>query len=174
MFSDLVNALQAMNQDLMEHLDGLMTPSQSAMDDLRDSIDGLKDALGVGSAVGAGNQLSTGLDGISNGLAPPIVNDDGDGTYTGGKTGSNLPFPNQPGNSGLISPNLDSGTDTVLTMRIPYGVDMQGNLLYVKLFTEEQMEKMKWLGLLRTLAAATIYIIFAFWLVTRFSPQLKS
>lgn len=173
-FEDLKTFFQQLDQGLKDHLDGLFTPSQQAMDDLKSAIDGLKGALGAGQATGAGSQLQSGFNDVASGLRPPAVVDDGNGTFTGGAGGPQLPQPNTSNGAGLNYPNPDSGTSNELTIRIPYGVDMQGNLLYVKILTQEQLEKMKWLGLLRTLAAATIWILFAMWLLHRFAPQLKS
>lgn len=173
MLEDLLAAMREMNESLKAHLDKLMTPSESSMEGLLDAVNNLKNALGVGSVDRAGNQMVNELDDVIRGLKPPVVEDDGDGTFTGGKTGGELPFNKTP-HGDLIGPDPDSGTDTELTIRIPYTVDMQGNLLYMKLFTEEQLEKMKWLGLMRTLAVAVIYIFFGIWLVSRFAPQLKS
>jgi hypothetical protein len=174
MLGDLAGMINDFNESIQDKLDSLATPSDQAMDDLSAAIDNLSNAIGIGAVNNAGNAISGGLGQVSAGLSPPAVVDDGNGTFTGGSTGGQLPFPNQSNGQGLIAPNPDSGTDTELTMRIPYMVDMQGNLVYMKLFTAEQMEKMKWLGLLRTLAAATMFILFGFWLSTRFSPQLKA
>lgn len=182
MFKDLVDAINNANKNLTDHLDNLFTPSDQAMKDLQDAIDGLKDAVGAGSANNAGGQIQNGLDDIQSGMKPPIGVDDGNGTFTGGSSGSNLPYPNQtvpvPNGNGsstdLEFPNPDSGTSNELTLRIPYGIDMQGNLIYMQLFTNEQMEKMKWLNLIRGIAGAIIFIMFGMWLVSRFSPQLKS
>lgn len=175
MLEDLKEALQESNENMADKLEGITTPSEQAMDDLKNAIEQLKNAVGAGQVGTSGSSLNNAINNGQAGMKPPIVTDDGNGTYTGGQTGGNSPFPTKASGPGgqLISPDLDSGTDTELTMRIPYGVDMQGQLLYMKLFTQEQMEKMKWLGLLRTLAAATIWIIFAFWLVQRFTPTMK-
>lgn len=177
MFGELAEKMQEMNDDLKDHLDGLFTPSDQAMNDLSNAVDGLKNALGAGAASEAGGALQSGLGGLQPGMHNPIGVDDGNGTYTGGNTGGNLPFTpgsNSGGGIELEGPNPDSGTSNALTIRIPYGVDMQGNLLYVKILTDEQLEKMKWLNLARNIAGAIIFIMFAFWLVARFSPQLKS
>lgn len=168
---DMLKDLDAM---INNALNNALKPSDAAMDDLQDAINGLKDAVGAGGAQNAGNQLQDGINQGQSGMRPPIVHDDGNGTYSGGSTGGNLPQNPTTGDSGLVYPNPDSGTPTDMTMRIPYGVDMQGNLLYVQLFTKEQMEKMKWLDVLRQLCVATIWIMFAVWLVVRFTPQFKS
>lgn len=177
MFADITATIMDANQQLKDHLDGLFTPSDQAMSDLVGALNNLKNALGAGSASNAGGQLQSGLNGLQPGMHPPIGVDDGDGTFTGGKTGGNMPFTpgnNSGGGLNLQGPNPDSGTSNELTIRIPYGVDMQGNLLYVKILTDEQLEKMKWLNLARNIAGSIIFIMFAFWLVYRFSPQLKS
>lgn len=166
--------LKDLNKSLDDALAKAMTPSDATMVSLTDAINGLKNAVGAGQAANAGGGLQNGLDGISGGLKPPLVVDDGNGTYTGGNTGGQLPFtPGGGAGSGLNVPNPDSGTSNEMTMRIPYGVDMQGNMLYVKILTNEQLEKMKWLGLIRSLAVAATWIMFGFWLVGRFTPQLK-
>lgn len=178
MMSDLMNGMKDLNDALIESLENLAKPSDSAMNDLKDAIDGLKNAVGAGQVGQIGGGLNNGLDGIKNGLNPPAVVDDGNGTYTGGNTGGQLPskpITGAPigGGDGLEYNDPNSGTSNDLTFSLPYGVDMQGNLLYVKILTNEQLEKMKWLAVVRTLAEATLYILFAFWLVTRFSPQMK-
>lgn len=174
LFNNLISQLQQQNDALKDHLNGLATPSEQAMDDLKSSVDGLKDALGVGTVNQVGSDLTNGLNNAQSGMLPPAIVDDGVGTYTGGSGGLKLPNTTSTNEIGLVVPNVDEGTDTELTMRIPITQKMDGSLFYIKIFTKEQLDKMKWLGLLRTLAAATIYILFAFWLVTRFTPQLKS
>lgn len=167
--------------DMLADLDSMInnaikdaaTPSDKAINDLKDALDKLKDATGANSAGNTAGAIQDAINQGQQGMSQPIVNDDGNGTYSGGSTGGKLPGQPTTGDSGLEYPNPDSGTDTEMTMRIPYGVDMQGNLLYVKLFTKEQMEKMKWLDVIRKLAAATIWVMFAIWLVQRFTPQLK-
>lgn len=177
MFNDLKNAMQAMNDDMKRYFDKLFTPSDQAINDLKDAVDGIKNAVGAGDATNAGNQLVNGLNNMQGGMSPPVVRDDGNGTYTGGSTGGQLP--STPGNVDgngmhLVAPDPDSGTDTEMTMRIPIGIHPDGSLYYIKLFTKEQMEKMKWFGLIRELAGITIFIIFGIWLTARFAPQLKS
>lgn len=171
MFNDLKNLFE----DMKNKLDELATPSQKAQDDLKASIDGLKQAIGLPQVQNAGNGIVDGLNGAQPGMKPPIIEDNGRDTYTGGTSGPGLP-PNTRNTDGLglSSPNLDEGTDTELTMRIPFGVKQDGSLWYIKLFTKEQMDKLMWLGLLRSIGVAMIYILFGIWLVYRFSPQLKS
>lgn len=167
--------------DMLADLDSMInnaitkavTPSDDAINKLNDAIDKLKDATGAGSAASTAGSIQDAINQGQQGMSPPIVNDDGNGTYSGGSTGPKLPGQPATGDSGLEYPNPDSGTDTEMTMRIPYGVDMQGKLLYVKLFTAEQMEKMKWMDVIRKLCGAAIWIMFAIWLVQRFTPQLK-
>jgi hypothetical protein len=166
--------------DMLKDLDAMINnalinalkPSQQAQDDLKDAVDGLKDAIGGNSANNAGKGIQDAIDNGQNGMRPPIVKDDGNGTYTGGNTGGKLP--QDTANSGGINyPNPNSGTPTEMTVCLPYGVDMQGNLLKACIFTAEQMEKMKWLDVIRKLCGATIWIMFAIYLVQRFTPQLK-
>lgn len=168
---DMLKDLDAMINNAIEKA---MTPSQQAQDNLKDALDNLKDAVGAGSGSNAGNQMQDAINQGQNGMSPPIVKDDGNGTYTGGSTGGKLPQDPTTGSGGLSYPNPDSGTATEMTIRFPYGVDMQGNLLYVQIFTKEQMEKMKWWDVVRTLAGVTVWIAFAVWLVQRFTPQLKA
>lgn len=149
------------------------TPSDDAINGLKDAIDKLKDATGSSAAQGAAGAIQDAISQGQQGMSPPIVKNDGNGTYSGGSTGPNLPGQSTTGSSGLVYPDPDSGTDTEMTMRIPYGVDMQGKLLYVKIFTKEQMEKMKWWDVVRDLLGAVDWIAFAIWLVQRFTPQLK-
>lgn len=177
MFKDLTDKLTELNNDLKDHLDGLATPSDRAISDLQNAIEGLKGALGVGQASGAGGSLQNGFDGLQPGMHPPIGVDDGNGTFTGGKTGGQMPFDpdnNSGGGMDLQGPNPDSGSSNELTVRIPYGVDMNGDFLYLQFLTDEQLEKIKWLNLLRNVAGAIIFILFGVWLTSRFAPQLKS
>ncbi|WP_036720549.1 hypothetical protein [Paenibacillus sp. JCM 10914] len=167
--------------DMLKDLDAMINnalinalkPSQQAQDDLKNALDGLKDAIGGNSANNAGKGLQDAVDNAQGGMRPPIVRDDGRGTYDGGNTGGKLPQDPTTGDGGLVYPNPDSGTPTELTMCLPYGVDMQGKLLKACIFTAEQMEKMKWLDVLRQLCGATIWIMFAIYLIQRFTPQLK-
>lgn len=161
-----------MLNDLNQVINNAMTPSNNAINDLKDALDDLKKAVGAGQAASAGGAIKDGLDGVQGGMHPPLIKNPEEGTYTGGAGGFKLPQTDKT-NGGLTSPDPDSGTSNEVTMRIPWGVDMSGNLLYVKIFTNEQMEKMKWFGLLRTLIGITMWIIFAIWLVQRFTPQLK-
>jgi hypothetical protein len=167
---DMLKDLDTMINNALEKA---MTPSQDAQDRLKDAVDAMKNAIGAGSAGNAGSQMQDAINQGQNGMSPPIVKDDGNGTYTGGSTGGKLPQNPTTGDGGLTYPNPDSGTATEMTIRFPYGVDMKGNLLYVQIFTKEQMEKMKWWDVVRTLAGVTVWIAFAVWLVQRFTPQLK-
>lgn len=167
---DMLKDLDKMLNDAIEKA---MKPSQDAQDGLKDALDGLKDAVGGNSANNAGNQLQDAINQGQGGMKPPIVHDDGNGTYTGGNTGGKLPQDPTTGEGGLQYPNPNSGTPTEMTVCLPYGVDMQGNLLKACIFTKEQMEKMKWLDVIRKLCGATIWVMFAVWLVQRFTPQMK-
>jgi len=182
MLKDLADAIAESDQRMQDFIEDMATPSDDAIDDLKNAIDELKNAVGAGQASGTGTGLVNGLNNAQGGMRPGLT-DDGNGTFTGGSTGGQLPSTSQPGGAGgnngpggmnLNAPNPDSGTDGEMTFRIPYGVGLDGKLLYVKIFTQEQMEKLKWMGLLRTIFAAIIYIIFGVWLVSRFSPTLKS
>lgn len=167
---DMLKDLDKMINDALKNA---FTPSQEAQDKLKDAVDGMKDAIGGGSAGNAGNQITDAINQGQNGMRPPIVNDDGNGTYTGGSTGGQLPQTPTTGDSGLTYPDPASGTPTEMTVCLPYGVDMNGNLLKVCIFTAEQMEKMKWWDTIRQLAGVTIWIMFAIWLIQRFTPQFK-
>lgn len=165
--------LKDLNQMINNALENAMKPSDQAINDLNNAINNLANAVGAGSANNAGNAMQDAINQGQSGMKNPIVNDDGNGTFTGGSTGGNLPQDNTTGDSGLKYPDPASGTPTELTVCLPYGVDMQGNLLKACIFTKEQMEKMKWLDTLRTLCGATIWVMFAIWLIQRFTPQLK-
>lgn len=174
---DLISAINEIDDSINLHLDGLFTPSPGAIADLQDAINDLRDALGVGQVGQIGTDLQDGIGNIGGNLRPPIVTDDGEHTYTGGPNGSQSPFDLNPPTGGDVNlqyPNLDSGTDTELSFRIPITKDMSGNWVYVKLFTKEQMEKYMWIDLLRNLATAAMWILFAIWVVTRFTPQFKT
>lgn len=177
MYDALIDAVSHLDDSINSHLDGLFTPSPGAIADLQDAINDLKDSLGVGPVQQIGSDLQNGLDGIRGNLRTPIVTDDGEHTYTGGPNGSQSPFDLNPptgGEMNLQYPNLDSGTDTDLSFRIPITKDMNGEWVYVKLFTKEQMEKYMWLDLIRKLAIAGMWILFAIWVITRFTPQFKT
>lgn len=165
--------LKDLDQMINNALENVMKPSDQAINDLNNAINNLANAVGAGSANNAGNAMQDAINQGQSGMKNPIVNDDGNGTFTGGSTGGNLPQDNTTGDSGLKYPDPASGTPTELTVCLPYGVDMQGNLLKACIFTKEQMEKMKWLDTLRTLCGATIWVMFAIWLIQRFTPQLK-
>lgn len=167
---DMLKDLDKMLNDAIEKA---MTPSQDAQDKLKDALDKMKDAIGGGSASNAGNQMQDAINKGQGGMSPPIVKDDGNGTYTGGSDGGKLPQTPTTNDSGLSYPDPASGTPTEMTVCLPYGVDMKGNLLKACIFTKEQMEKMKWWDVVRTLAGVTVWIAFAVWLVQRFTPQLK-
>lgn len=177
LLQSLRGAIEQLDDSINSHLDGLFTPSPGAIADLQDAINDLRDAIGVGQVGQIGSDLQNGIGNVGGNLKPPIVTDDGQNTYTGGPSGSAPPFSmNPPSGNGmnLEYPNLDSGTDTDLSFRFPITKDMSGNWIYVKLFTKEQMEKYMWLDLIRNLAIAAMWILFAIWIVTRFTPQFKS
>lgn len=181
MFQDLIQALEDSNQNMQDYLDGLVTPSPQAMNDLQNALNNLANTLGIGNVNNAGNQLQNGLGNIANNLQPPLNFNDGNGTFTGGSNPNQLPYNNNnTGNTGnqnssnLTYPNVDDGTMNDFSFRIPYMVDQNGNFIYIKLFTDEQLEKMKWLDAALKIAEAIIYIFDAFYLLSRFAPQFKS
>jgi hypothetical protein len=171
---DMLKDLQVEFQKLDDAINNQLKPSDQAVQALQNAVDGMKQAVGAGQANQIGNDLKSGLDGGQAGMKHPAVTDDGNGTYSGGSTGDSLPSNGtNTDNLGLVSPKTCEGTDNDISFTIPYGVDMQGNHLCIKLFTNEQLEKMKWLGLLRNLASATLWIMFGMWIVQRFTPIMK-
>lgn len=177
--AEIANSINVGNQYLTQQIEQIFMPSQAALDDLFVAIDELKDAVGFGQAEGIGGGMIDEFDDVKAGLKPPAVIDDGENTFTGGKSGSNSPF-----NSGLINdpegginlevPDLTSGTDTDLTFTLPITVKPDGSFFEIKLFTEEQLDKLMWMGLLRNLSVAAIWIVFGIWIVQRLTPVLKS
>lgn len=161
MLRDLANAIAEANQSMQDHLDGLFTPSDAAMADLQDALNGLKQASGFGAAETAGGGLRDALDSSQAGMHPPAVIDDGVHTWTGGPTGGDLP-------------DVEGGTATALTMRIPLFANPDGSLHYFTFFTEEQLSKFMWLAVLRKIVIAMMWIAFTIWLVVRFTPALKA
>lgn len=161
---DAINSLgdkiDSLNNDLSNKIDSAFTPSDAAKTELQNAITDVKNSIGVGQVETIGNDLKTAIDGGHSGMATPVNNDDGTHTFTGGATPDELLA-------------LDSGTDTPITFRIPLTQDMNHNPVYVKIFTAEQMEKLQWLTVLRKVATYTIWIIFAFWVITRFTPAFK-
>lgn len=149
-----------MNDNLTDKIDSIMKPSQSAIDGLNAAIEDAKNAVGAGQTAAIGADLANAIAGGQAGMVTPVNNDDGVHTFTGGANPSaQLP--------------LDSGTDTPLTFRIPLTYDMNHQTIYMKIFTAEQLEKLQWLTLLRKAGTYTIWIIFCFWVVTRFTPAFK-
>lgn len=159
MLQDIIDAINAANDRLIQALNALFTPSQGAMDNVKDAVDDLKNSVGAGAAEGAGGGLQSGFDDVKTGLKPPVVTDDGNGTWTGGAHPDELP-PLQ-------------GTMNELSWCVTITKDMQGRDFKACLFTQEQLEKMKWWDVVRKAIGFTIYITFGVWLVTRFTPQFK-
>lgn len=172
--TDLTNLFNNINNRLENFFEGIFTPSQGAIDDLQNAIDGLKNTIGGGQVNTIGNDLIDNLNPDLGNYRPPAIEPD-DNPFDGGPGGFKLPQDNkQPDDLGLVTPDPDSGTDNELTIRIPYMVDMQGNLLYFKIFTKEQLDKLQWWGLIYKLAEAAMWIFFAIYIVVRFTPHFKS
>jgi hypothetical protein len=161
MFRDIVDAISDANQSMQDHLDKLFTPSDAAMSDLQNAINGLKQSAGFGAAETAGGGVRDALNGSQAGMKPPAVEDDGVHTWTGGPTGGSLP-------------SVEGGTETELTMRIPLFANPDGSLHYFTFFTKEQLSKFMWIAVLRKIVIAMMWIAFAIWLVVRFTPALKA
>ncbi|MCL6456518.1 MAG: hypothetical protein K6T85_00785 [Gorillibacterium sp.] len=161
LFDGLSDVIRSTNQSMQDALEGLATPSEGAMDDLADAVNDLKDSLGAGSANQAGTDLQGAIDNSQSGMQAPAVVDDGEHTWTGGKTGTDLP-------------SVEGGTATALTMKIPLHLNPDGSFHYYYFFTQEQLDKFMWLGLLRKIAVAVMWISLAIWLVVRFTPALKA
>lgn len=147
------------NDAIVNALEGVFSPSNAAIDNLTASIDSLKDALGVNAVTGAGNQLVTGFDNAKNNLKSPVVTDDGIGTFTGGGSPNDLPDLN--------------GTMNDLSWKVPITKLPNGEFFYVTLFSDEQLEKLKWWAVVKDLVGITIFITFGFWVVVRFTPAFK-
>lgn len=157
----LKDHIAAENQALKDFAQSLVTPSQSSMDNMKSAVDNLKNAVGVGAAETAAGQLTAGFNDIANNGLPKIVQDDGIGTYTGGSTPGQLPP--------LV------GTANEATWCITYGVNaFNGNEpLKACLFTDEQMEKMKWWSVVYDAISVVPWILLGVWVVQRFTPQFK-
>lgn len=158
-FGGIAEAIDRMNQGLQEKLDQLFTPSPQAMADLQDAIDDLKNGVGVGQAEQIGGQLQTGFNNIANGASPPVVTDDGEGTFTGGANPGELP-------------ELE-GTMNDVSFCVPITQKMDGSMFRVCLLTDEQLEKMKWWRVVYDLLSVVPWVLFAVWIVQRFTPQFK-
>lgn len=161
MFRQLVDMVAAANQSMQDKLDSLFTPSDKAMAELQQAVNDLKQASGFGAAETAGSGIRDGLTGSQAGMKPPVVQDDGVHTWTGGPTGGSLP-------------NVKGGTETELTMKIPLFANPDGSLHYFTFFTKEQLDKFMWLALLRKVVVSMMWISFAIWMVVRFTPALKA
>jgi hypothetical protein len=146
MLKDLEKLLNDVNQKLMDHMDGLATPSQAAMDNMKDAVDKLKDATGASEAGKIGDSLKAGKD-------------DGNGTFTGGSKPEELPP--------LV------GTANEMTICFHLTKDMRGEWFDVCIFNNEQLEKMKWWDNIRKIIGGIPFIMFGVWIVTRFTPQFK-
>lgn len=185
MFNDLKGALQDMFNNLNNHLDQLFTPSQPAIDGLKNAVNNLQDKIGAGQAISTGTDIQNSINNVQNNLYPPGIQDDGTSTFTGGPGGAKLPQgnisltpPNGSGGTGpvgtLSAPNCDDGTDTPLTVEFPIGMKPDGTLLKCKIATQEQFDKYPWLRLVRDCASAALWILFGIWLVQRFAPSFKT
>lgn len=175
-FADITGAMEDINASLTASIEAMVMPSSTSIDNLTASVENLKASIGVAQIETIGGQLGSGIDGLTEDMPGPAVVDDGVGTFTGGEGGPGLPTGTKGHDGGGISltaPDPDSGTSNDATIRIPYGVDMGGNLLYLKLFTDEQLEKLKWIGLLYAIATATMWIFAAIAFVMHFVPKFK-
>jgi hypothetical protein len=153
------NAITTANNDMKNFIQVTVTPSTPAMDDVAAAVDELKNAIGAGSAAQTGTGLKSGFENIGNSGKPPIAHDDGQGTFTGGSSPGTLPP--------LI------GTSNEATWCFQYTVDMSGNPVKACLFTNEQMEKLKWWKVIYDVISVVPWILFAVWVVQRFTPQFK-
>lgn len=142
------NFLAELDRMLNELVEKTFTPSDEAMSNLDDAISDLKNSVGAGQAEDIGSDLDQMNDTTS--LTDPITLN--------------------PTNDEL--PDL-TGQETELSFTIPLTQDMQGNPLEVTLFTQEQMDKMTWLLTLRDVISAGIWIMFAYYIINRFTPQFK-
>jgi hypothetical protein len=134
-------------------LNRLFEPSDESIARLKDAINALKGALGANQAINAGNQMQDSFRDIGSTLKPEA---DFSKFHDNGKL-----------------PGLQ-GTDTPWTFKIPITVKMDGSFLYLEIFTEEQMAKMKWWATLRSVMVSTMWITFGIWLVARFTPIFKT
>ncbi|MGO0063937.1 hypothetical protein ACTID9_28715 (plasmid) [Brevibacillus fluminis] len=158
---DMLNDLQNMMQNFF-------TPSQAAIDGLKDALNNLADKMGAGAAGAAGSQIGGAIGDAASNMPPPIVPSPGSNPYGGGDTGGQLPNKGADIGKGKL-PDLMSGTDTDLTFVVPI---TQG--VTVKLFTKEQMEKFGWIAIIRIVVNAIIWIMFGLYLINRFTPHLKA
>jgi hypothetical protein len=96
---------------------------------------------------------------LSNSNFQTFYTDDGIGTFTGGANPETMP--------GL------TGTSNGMTFCIPITKKPDGSLLEVCLFTEEQLEKFKWLKILYMIMAAVPWAYLANFVIARFAPRFK-
>jgi hypothetical protein len=157
--------------ELNETLENTFKPSIASQTNLMNAIQNISNSLGVNALEQKMLDIKSHIDNSKASLTTPF-SDDGVGTFTGGSTGNELPF-NKVTKDGLNTYDLNSGTNNVLTFSLPLTKDTNGNWINMKLFTNEQLDKMKWLALARDIAVAVLYIMFAIFLLNRFSPTFK-
>ena len=170
LFNELIEAVNNLDVTLEESFTDIVYPSDEALNDLSNSIDDLKDALGVSELNEIGNQINDDLENAQSGMTPPFIND-GINTFTGGNP--LVPVYTNKSFSGLTVPDLESGTDTPLSFVVPITKLPDGSYFNIKIFTEEQLDKLKWLGVVREILIAMLWIGFAIFIIVRFTPAFK-
>lgn len=159
MSDSVKDSVDKANDDIKNKMDDLAKPSPAAQDNMKNALDNLKDAIGVPKAEDAGKDLKDALDDIADGGSNPISNDDGKGTFSGGENPDELP-PLQ-------------GTQTEASFSVPITYDQNGQLIWVTLFSQEQMEKLKWWAVVYKAIEVIPWVMLVVWLVQRFTPQFK-
>lgn len=161
LFDSLEQTIRDGNEGLKDFAKSLVTPSQPAMDGVKQAVEDLKSSIGATAAEDAADKLKTGLDGISNNGSPKIVTDDGVGTFTGGATPDSLP------------PLIGTANESTWCVVLAYN-PFQGNApIQACLFNDETMEKLKWWSVVYDVISVIPWILLGVWVVQRFTPQFK-
>jgi hypothetical protein len=169
-FNELIESVNAINTTLNEFFTDLIFPSNESIENLTDAITDLKDSLGISALNETANSLKDDLNNSQSGMSPAFEND-GINTFSGGD--SSVPLYSNKSFAGLNVPDLESGTDTPLSFVVPITQLPDGSMFNIKLFTAEQLERLKWLGLIREILIAMLWIGFAIFVIVRFTPTFK-
>ncbi len=167
---EIIAAITALNDNLTSFFESMVYPSDSSLEDLTVAITDLKNALGINEIITKNVDITNSIDTLIPGLESPFL-DDGIGTFTGGANPNDSPFNSIT--STYNYPDISSGTDTPISFTVPITLLPDGSFMELKIFSEEQLEKFKWLGLIRDLIVALMWISFAVFIIVRFTPTFK-
>jgi hypothetical protein len=155
------------NDKIIDAMKDVSTPSDAKMQEVADAVEEVKNAIGGGSAKNVGDQLQGSFNNIGATGKPPISNDDGIGTFTGGAD----PSSGSPTN--MIQPPNLSGTKNEATICFNLTKKMDGTPYEACIFTNEQMDKLKWWAVVYKAMELLPWLMMAVYLVQRFTPQFK-